>query len=1052
MASLDYTSINVGTARLQITPNVNTSITIGAATAGAGLHITAAQLANTTAGELFIGNYYVTLFGTPLPGNYIPSVIPKPQGLDPHLVNFGDIIIANNLDLSNFQSVALVTAGGFNAGGKTITLGAADFFVQESRTIDTGIITSTTGDITLFQYRLFSESPVINVTGSVTSNSGTVGVYTGSFSTLNLGADLGGAVTNISLGLNATVQQTAGAVVGGTVTLDGLSSFGTLSNQINVSANTLTAGPYGDAYINHIGGALLIGNSSPAGVFFVTSNGPITTTGPVSATQVILQTAAGSNAGITVGGNISGKFAFGSSVTLLADGAGSIVQTAGVISGPTVKLITGGGSIGSSGTPIATAADALGINISTAFNGGAFVSNNRPVNVLDSQAGSDFVLTNTGNVTVNHLATGHGQISISTSAGGISVVAGSVLNAIGGDLILHAANPASGFIAIGANASLNAASTAVGSGNVGLFVGPIPQLFGAPAPANINVNETNGGQALFTFTGITASAPNNTINADGKVVVLSSNGRPLTLGGGVTLNARPVSHYLNSLDLTNPEIISQVQALVAAGVIQGSITVSAGVVTAGNITIPQANLIGGIGVASINIPNAVVVNLNGSWQPTSPLVVNVGTCGTCSNQDIQIGGTLAFTGTVNTGVVVQVGVVDAPKAFVFRALVPSLDAPPPSGNNPFLSGFVSFQQPQRNAQGAVPAPPSQAPATGPITGVNCNGSAPEQGSSFGTASSAQGPGNNLPQNPNVPLIPTMISGTGGSGGGGSGPPPISGGAEPPSSVASGSGGGQTPLTRGGGGQGGLPGGNPNPSPTIIPTDQTPPFIPVSFRPGVPKLDQPPDPYKGKVIVDEPGDGGGPGPTIISWLPRNRKDDPLERFLDLLMPRAQAAEPLKGSISGTEAPPEARPEFKPPVFKPFTSSSSDAYGRPKTVGGPSAGQPGRLSGGASDNLPRLRNGAIDYNSLGNLPGPWFGGSVTQMLHRGPYSAPLNTRVEIPAQVPVNQPIQGTLKNGDPISGKLVQYNDGTHFVGTTSHDFGDGMGNGWVKVNIPLSAL
>ncbi len=405
MASLDYTSINVGTARLQITPNANTSITIGAASAGAGLHITAAQLGNTTAGDLFIGNYYVTLFGTPLPGNYIPSVIPKPPGMDPHLVNFGDIIIANNLDLSNFQNVALVTAGGFNAGGKTITLGAANLFVQESRTVDTGTITSTTGDITFFQYRLYSETPAINVTGSVTSNSGTVGFYTGSFSTLNLGAALGGAVTNISLGLNATVQQTAGLITGGTVNLDGLlASFGTLSNQLNVSATTLTAGPYGNAYINNVGGALSIGNSSPAGVFFVTSNGPITTTGPVSATQVVLQTAAGSNAGITVGGNISGTFAFGSSVTLLADGAGSIVRTAGVISGPTVKLITGGGSIGSSGTPIATAADALGINISTAFNGGAFVSNKRPVNLLDSQAGSSLVFSNIGNVTVNHVA------------------------------------------------------------------------------------------------------------------------------------------------------------------------------------------------------------------------------------------------------------------------------------------------------------------------------------------------------------------------------------------------------------------------------------------------------------------------------------------------------------------------------------------------------------------------------------------------------------------------------------------------------------------------
>lgn len=833
MASLDYTSINVGTARLQITPNVITNITLGAAAPGAGLHITAAQLANTTAGHLVIGNFYYTLFGTPLTTS-------APYGVSPHIVNSGDIIIANDLNLSSFQNVSLHTAGGFNAAGRTITLGPANFFLQESRTLDTGTITGTTGNITFHNWRAFSETPLINVSGSVTTG-GTVTVYTGSFSNLVLNADLGGSVTNIGIGLSGTIQQNAGLITGGTLNLDSLlGSFGSPTSQVNVSVNTITAGPYGDAYINNVGGALSIGNSSPAGVFFVVSNGPITTTGPVSGTQVVLQTAAGSNAGINVGGNISGKFAFGSSVTLLADGAGSIIQTAGVISGPTVKLITGGGNIGSSGTPIATAADALGINISTAFNGNAFVSNNRPVNLLDSQAGSSLVLTNIGNVTVNHLATGHGQISITTSAGGITVAPNSVLNAIGGDLILHASNAASGFITIGANASLNAASTNPGSGNLGLFVGPLGQLFGAPTPPNITVNATNGGQALFTATGISASAPNNTIIADGKTVVLSSNGRPLTLSGGVTLNARPVSHYLNSLDLTNPETIAQVQALIAAGVIQGNITVAGGVVTGGDITIQQANLIAGIGLASINIPNQVVVNLNGNWQPSQPLVVNVGTCGTCSNQDIRINGTLAFTGTVNTGVVVQVGVVDAPQAFVFRGLVPSLDTIIPSGNDPYLSPNLSFQQPQRNAQGAVPAPPAQSPATGPITGVICNGSYPDganMSGARGSAQSIQGPGTNLPQNPNVSLTPTMVPGTGGSGGGG------------------GAGGGT-----GGGGGGGAPGGStpgagaPNPSQSLPPVASLPPSTTVRIpdgklpAPGIPTDKLPKqtiDPNKGQ---------------------------------------------------------------------------------------------------------------------------------------------------------------------------------------------------------------
>ena len=75
------------------------------------------------------------------------------------------------------------------------------------------------------------------------------------------------------------------------------------------------------------------------------------------------------------------------------------------------------------------------------------------------------------------------------------------------------------------------------------MIGAIP---GSPvvgtAPANVTVNDTGGGVTYFGTNSISASAPNNTLNATGANIVFNTGSLPasaISLGGGVTITADP---------------------------------------------------------------------------------------------------------------------------------------------------------------------------------------------------------------------------------------------------------------------------------------------------------------------------------------------------------------------------------------------------------------------------------------------------------------------------------------------------------------------------------
>lgn len=65
----------------------------------------------------------------------------------------------------------------------------------------------------------------------------------------------------------------------------------------------------------------------------------------------------------------------------------------------------------------------------------------------------------------------------------------------------------------------------------------------------------------------------------------------------------------------------------------------------------------------------------------------------------------------------------------------------------------------------------------------------------------------------------------------------------------------------------------------------------------------------------------------------------------------------------------------------------------------------------------QNGPLDYQKLQNIAGPRLVGQQDSYTAEG---TPLNTSISLPANLQPGMPVAGQLRNGDPISGAIVQY--------------------------------
>ena len=184
----------------------------------------------------------------------------------------------------------------------------------------------------------------------------------------------------------------------------------------------------------------------------------------------------------------------------------------------------------------------------------------------------------------------------------MSVVGGATVSAVQGNVTLEndsTSNSAS--IAIGDGATITAGNTAsTGVGTVNIFIDQLPATptAGSPPSANTIANPTNGGTIYFN-NGITDNADalnQNFINANGGSVDFYSNTLPasaVSLGKNVTINAnqkQAAMIVLDSLDLTDPTVTSDIIHDISSGYISGTLVVNgSGVGVSGNFTITSAS-------------------------------------------------------------------------------------------------------------------------------------------------------------------------------------------------------------------------------------------------------------------------------------------------------------------------------------------------------------------------------------------------------------------------------------------------------------------------------
>ena len=442
----------------------------------------------------------------------------------------------NSLSASGSAVINLTNTGAINVLGVT-----ASFFKI-----------TTSGALTT--------SGVINAPTVLLSNAAISGAPAAD---LNIGANII-AATSDTLASKGNIVQSNGLLSGNALTLTASNGDIGFASAIDTNVQSLTftaGGGIGNTHVANIAntGYLKVLEAA-AGELAINNAGNLTTQGAITANSVTLATSG--NGAIVLGANVG--LANGTT-TIVAGGSGTLTQTAGLVAGGHIILgsLTSTGSIGTAAKGIATAASST-LTLDTSATGNVYDTNNKPVQLNSSQAGGNFSVTATGGLTVNNVTTSQGAVML-TSIGGVLQINGGTTDIVdqGGNITLQNTNTTTGSISIGSGATIHAIATAAGVGVVNIVVGSTPPpLVQGPTPLNVIVTTEPGGQVYFGTKGITATAPNNQVNANGRNVVFSTGGASATkinLGGGVTITAdppadSPVSYHDNLQNADDPVV------------------------------------------------------------------------------------------------------------------------------------------------------------------------------------------------------------------------------------------------------------------------------------------------------------------------------------------------------------------------------------------------------------------------------------------------------------------------------------------------------------------
>ncbi len=427
------------------------------------------------------------------------------------LLNANVITLNSAKDIGSvFQSIRTITG--------SLTLTGTNAYIQNLALTTLAIATSTvTNSLSL------SSTGALSTTGEVSATNISIQTVAGSGATINVGSKLSangsdsGAPT-LSLVADGNLTSAApGIVEGNYVSLTSRSgNIGTASNdRFTVSATKLDVNANsGDIYLktdNSVG----IASAQALGTFDLLMSGTTQTTsvtGNINANGVAIQANIGTNGGLFLAGAILA----GNSLTLVAHGSGSILQSgSGQISSKQISLASDR-NVGSDTQSIKTSADQLTINAS----GDAYIENtsSTPLALAQSTLGGSLTLSSGGSIaTLGELKAA--KVTMATSIG------------------------SQGDIKFGADASASASGedfTVVADGNIetagsGKITGDIASL--TSRSGNLGTGTT--GRVLMNVNQLTTAAQGNVfLKQDGAVIINSGSGQgsfDLLVTGNITV-------------------------------------------------------------------------------------------------------------------------------------------------------------------------------------------------------------------------------------------------------------------------------------------------------------------------------------------------------------------------------------------------------------------------------------------------------------------------------------------------------------------------------------
>lgn len=178
-----------------------------------------------------------------------------------------------------------------------------------------------------------------------------------------------------------------------------------------VSMSLLT--PSNGNFYVHTAGETVIDTIEGGQRIYIRSAGPVGIKNPGDPVDLDIATDVGSNASITLGADLLAT----NSISLHADGSGSIIQAGGQLLAPNISLSSGSGNLGSEVARVIVHGD----SIKVLTTGSAYVLSSGSIQVEDSNVGGTFNILSNGNISIpnqvmssqTYLRTNEGSINIS---------------------------------------------------------------------------------------------------------------------------------------------------------------------------------------------------------------------------------------------------------------------------------------------------------------------------------------------------------------------------------------------------------------------------------------------------------------------------------------------------------------------------------------------------------------------------------------------------------------------------------------------------------------